>query len=123
MNQQEYFDRLESAYENYCARMDAQYLNSLEEGEELSDIEQEFWGELNFNDISSALADEEAIDGKAFVRAMQQGDTDKVFHMLQDAIQIYVEQRARKERELSLWEAEGLEELEREDAEREWRMR
>lgn len=122
-----HFARIEDAYENDCARMYGQYLDELAVGEELADIEQEFWGDLNFNDIGSALAEEGAIDEKAFVRAFGKGDAETVLSLLQDAVQAYIEHCAkneyeRRERELEI-AAEEREELEIEEAEREWRMR
>src|SRR5260363_10705 len=88
--------RLESAYESHCARLYGEYLDQLDENETLADIEQAFWDALNFNDIGSALADDSAIDGAAFVRAVQKGDSEKVLDLLQSAVQVYIEQWAQR---------------------------
>ncbi len=112
--------RIESAHEKTyeaCTRLRAQYLYPPEEGEILEEIKGELWDTLNFNDVCSALVTEGAIDKEAFVRALREDDEQGVFALLEGAIQVYVEQWARKERDLSLWEAE-----EREAEEREWEI-
>src|SRR5260363_54409 len=103
------FTRLESAYESHCARLYGEYLDQLDENEARADIEQAFWDALNFNDIGSALADDSAIDGAAFVRAVQKGDSEKVLDLLQRAVQVYIEQCAQQEYKRRLREAEERE--------------
>src|SRR5260364_115385 len=103
------FTRLESAYESHCARLYGEYLDQLDENEERADIEQAFWDALNFNDIGSALADDSAIDGAAFVRAVQKGESEKVIDLLQRAVQVYIKGSAQKEYKRRLREAEERE--------------
>src|SRR5260363_54316 len=62
----------------------------------LADIEQELWDALNFNDICSALATEGATDEDTFVRAVHECDSDKVFILVQTAIQSDIDYRPKK---------------------------
>src|SRR5260363_454692 len=103
------FTRLESAYESHCARLYGEYLDQLDENEARADIEQAFWDALNLNDIGSALADYSAIDGAAFARAVQKGESEKVLDLLQRAVQVYIEQSAKQEYKRRLREAEERE--------------
>jgi hypothetical protein len=64
------------------------------------------------------------LDEQAFIRALHEGDSEKVFNLLQDAIEIDIQGRAEEERERTLEiEAQAREQLEIEEAKREWRMR
>src|SRR5260364_301551 len=103
------FTRLESAYESHCAWLYGEYLDQLDENQARADIEQAFWAALNFNDIGIVLADDSAIDGAAFVRAVQKGDSEKVLDLLQRAVQVYIEQCAQQEYKRRLREAEERE--------------
>src|SRR5260363_87110 len=103
------FTRLESAYESHCARLYCEYLDQLDENEARAAIEQACLDALNFNDIGSALADDSAIYGAAFVRAVQKGDSEKVLDLLQRAVQVYIEQCAQQEYKRRLREAEERE--------------
>src|SRR5260363_428140 len=100
------FPRLESAYESHCARLYGEYLDQLDENEARADIEKAFWDALNFNDIGSALADDSAIDGAAFVRAVQKGASEKVLGLRQSAVQVYNDQSGQQGCKRSLMEAE-----------------
>jgi hypothetical protein len=52
---------------------------SEKEGELLTEIEEKLWDALDFNDICSVMAEEDAIDQKAFVQALQGCDSERGF--------------------------------------------
>ncbi len=124
MNPQAHCTRFESACPDWNLVPSEE---SKKKGEILTEIEQELWAALDFDAICRVRAEEEAMDQRAFVKALQESDSEKLYLLIWRAVQADIDWRTQKEyaRRERAFESEAAdrEALEMEAAKREWRMR